>query len=175
MRDDSNSVSISFRVGGVASVVLFDHYGGPFRVIHALAYAAFREGQLEAIERPAQWPPGNVVMVDYIRHAAVEMDIVGLYLGKDERDGYNSGFGHWVIDLDGDLPAQLTQAITDLGPPLRDIGCGFVGLLGFHRERSELGDTGGPPTASGSPAGGSTMTSRFLLLSVVDGPRSSKP
>ena len=129
--EDHAQHSISFRVGGVASVVLFDHYGGPFRVIHALAYAAFREGQLEAIERPAQWPPGNVVMVDYIRHAAVEMDIVGLYLGKDERDGYNSGFGHWVIDLDGDLPAQLTQAITDLGPPSGTLAVDLWVFLGF--------------------------------------------
>ena len=103
------SVSIAFKIGESVSVALYDPFGGPIRVLHALLFV---EVLLDVYEENGGLPPSlrnpNAVMVEYIRNAYEGLRVTpgDLYLGRDGRSYDNSGTGHWVIDIDGDLDAQ---------------------------------------------------------------------
>ena len=114
----TDSVSIAFKIGESVSMALFDPFGGHIRVLHAITFV---EVLWVVYEDMGGLPPSqripNAVMVEYIRNASVglSVDRGGLYLGRDGSAGDNSGRGHWVIDIDGDLDAQAGEVARSLG------------------------------------------------------------
>ena len=106
------TVSFAYRVGQATSPVVFDHYAGPVRIIHAMAWAHARKAQRESTGMHQQ-PDANAEMVAYIRESAMGGTSAGMYLAPE---GENAGRWHWDIEIDGDLIAQMLQVSPYLEP-----------------------------------------------------------
>ena len=114
----TNSVSIAFKVGESVSLALYDQDGGHVRVLHAITFVEVLwavYGDMGG-QPPSQRNP-NAILVEYIRaaHVGLSEDLGGLHLGRDGTAADNSGSGHWVIDINGDLIAQAMDVARSAG------------------------------------------------------------
>ena len=95
-------VSISFKNQDEESVVLFDHWGGMYRVEHAREYVLALQHEVANHQTtPLDRLEPGTVMVDYIRDITALQPRIrsSLYLGATAADGDNSDNGHHVIYL----------------------------------------------------------------------------
>ena len=116
-------VSISFRnVVGCGrgrqvqdSPVLFDHWGGFDRAIHARDYAQQLRDETGRRNTPLDRLEPGYILVDYLRELVTAPDFEAsglqrcLYLGATVDNGDNSGNGHFTIDLTLD-PVDFAEA-----------------------------------------------------------------